>query len=54
MSNNLQNIVPVLDGSNYHRWAELMKVYLQQQGVWLIIDLPEGITEPSLAANGSN
>ena len=54
MSNSLQNFVPVLDGSNYRCWAELMKAYLQQQGVWLIIDLPAGIEEPSLAEDGKN
>ena len=54
MSNQLTQLVPVLDGTNYRRWAELMKAYLQQQGVWIIVELPAGITEPSLAANGSN
>ena len=53
-SNSLTTLVPVLDGTNYRRWAELMKAYLQQQGVWIIVELPAGITEPSLAANGSN
>ncbi|KAL7278878.1 hypothetical protein ACG7TL_006709 [Trametes sanguinea] len=28
MSNALQQLVPVLDGSNYTRWADLMKAYL--------------------------
>ena len=54
MSNNLTQLVPVLDGTNYCHWAELMKAYLQQQGVWIIVELPAGITEPSPAANGSN
>ena len=54
MSNNLTQLVPFLDCTNYHRWAESMKAYLQQQGVWIIVELPAGITEPSPAANGSN
>ncbi|KAL7284806.1 hypothetical protein ACG7TL_002116 [Trametes sanguinea] len=54
MSNALQQLVPVLDGSNYTRWAELMKAYLQQQEVWYIVELPDGITAPTLAEDGSN
>lgn len=54
MSNSLQNLVPILDGSNYRHCAELMKAYLQQQGVWIIVDLPAGIEEPSLAEDGKN
>ncbi|CDO77987.1 hypothetical protein BN946_scf184472.g1, partial [Trametes cinnabarina] len=54
MSNSLQNLVPILDGSNYQRWAELMKAYLQQQEVWFVVDLPAGITAPTLAEDGSN
>ena len=38
-SNSLTTLVPVLDGTNYRRWAELMKAYLQQQGSWIMIDL---------------
>ena len=38
MSNALQTLVPVLDGSNYRRWAELMQAYLQQQEVWIIVN----------------
>ncbi|KAJ3010270.1 hypothetical protein NUW54_g2534 [Trametes sanguinea] len=54
MSNPLQNLVPILDGSNYHRWADLMKAYLQQQQVWFVVELPDGITAPTLAEDGSN
>ena len=54
MSNALQTLVPVLDGSNYRRWAELMQAYLQQQEVWIIVDPPAGITEPTLNQTGSN
>ncbi|KAJ2982830.1 hypothetical protein NUW54_g10701 [Trametes sanguinea] len=54
MSNSLQNLVPILDGSNYHRWADLMKAYLQQQQVWFVVELPDGITAPTLAEDGSN
>lgn len=54
MSNALQTLVPVLDGSNYRRWAELMKAYLQQQEVWIVVEIPTGITAPTLAADGSN
>ncbi|KAL7283853.1 hypothetical protein ACG7TL_003293 [Trametes sanguinea] len=54
MSNSLQQLVPVLDGSNYARWAELMKAYLQQQEVWYIVELPAGITAPTLQEDGSN
>ena len=54
MSNTLTQLIPVLDGTNYCRWAELMKAYLQQQGVWIIVDLPAGITEPSPADDRSN
>ncbi|KAL7279774.1 hypothetical protein ACG7TL_006181 [Trametes sanguinea] len=54
MSNALQQLVPVLDGSNYTRWADLMKAYLQQQEVWYVVELPDGITAPTLAEDGSN
>ena len=54
MSNSLQNLVPVLDGANYRRWADLMKAYLQSQGVWILIELPDGFTEPTQATDGSN
>ena len=54
MSNSLQNLVPVLDGANYRRWADLMKAYLQSQGVWILIELPDGFTEPTQASDGSN
>ncbi|CDO73979.1 hypothetical protein BN946_scf185043.g28 [Trametes cinnabarina] len=54
MSNSLQNLIPILDGSNYQRWAELMKAYLQQQEVWFVVNLPAGITAPTLAEDGSN
>ncbi|KAL7284517.1 hypothetical protein ACG7TL_001808 [Trametes sanguinea] len=54
MSNSLQQLVPVLDGSNYARWAELMKAYLQQQEVWYVVELPAGITAPTLQEDGSN
>ncbi|KAL7277443.1 hypothetical protein ACG7TL_009305 [Trametes sanguinea] len=54
MSNSLQQLVPVLDGLNYTRWAELMKAYLQQQEVWYVVELPAGITAPTLQEDGSN
>ena len=51
MSNNLQTLVPILDGLNYRHWAELMKAYLQQQDIWIIVDLPNGIEEPTLVSD---
>ena len=54
MSNSLQTLVPVLDGSNYRRWAELMKAYLQSMGSWIIIERPTGIEPPTPATDGSN
>ncbi|KAL7281613.1 hypothetical protein ACG7TL_004930 [Trametes sanguinea] len=54
MSNALQQLVPILDGSNYTRWADLMKAYLQQQEVWYVVELPDGITAPTLAEDSSN
>ena len=54
MSNALQTLVPVLDGSNYRCWAELMQAYLQQQEVWIIVDPPAGVAAPTLAQDGSN
>ena len=54
-SNSLTTLVPVLDGTNYRRWAELMKAYLQQQGSWIMVDLlGDSITAPTLAEDGSN
>ena len=54
-SNSLTTLVPVLDGTNYRRWAELMKAYLQQQGSWIMVDLlGDMITAPTLAADSSN
>ena len=47
-SNSLTTLVPVLDGTNYRRWAELMKAYLQQQGSWIMIDLFGGATPPTV------
>ena len=41
MSNSLTQLVPVLDGSNYPQWVDLMKAYLQQQEVWLVVEPPE-------------
>ena len=54
MSNSLTQLVPLLDGSNYPRWAELMQAYLQQQEVWIIVDPPAGVAAPTLAQDGSN
>ena len=54
MSNSLQTLVPVLDGSNYRRWAELMKAYLQSMGSWIIIERPTGLEPPVPATDGSN
>ncbi|KAL7281644.1 hypothetical protein ACG7TL_004961 [Trametes sanguinea] len=54
MSIALQQLVPVLDGLNYTRWADLMKAYLQQQEVWYVVELPAGITAPTLQEDGSN
>ena len=54
MSNSLQTLVPVLDGSNYRRWAELMKAYLQSMGLWIIIECPTGLAPPTPATDGSN
>ena len=46
-SNSLTTLVPILDGTNYRRWAELMKAYLQQQGSWIMVDLlGDTITTP--------
>ena len=54
MSNSLQTLVPILDGSNYRRWAELMKAYLQLMGSWIIIEHPLGLEPPTPATDGSN
>ncbi|KAJ8454419.1 hypothetical protein ONZ51_g13035 [Trametes cubensis] len=54
MSNSLTQLVPVLDGSNYPQWVDLMKAYLQQQEVWLIVEPPEGIVAPTLEEDGRN
>ena len=53
-TNNLMNLVPVLDGTNCRRWAELMKVYLQQQGSWIMIDLFGGVNPPTINTKGTN
>ena len=34
MSNQLTQLVPVLDGSNWLKWSEAMKAYLMAQGHW--------------------
>ena len=54
MSNLLTQLVPVLDGSNYPQWVDLMKAYLQQQEVWLVVEPPEGIVAPTLEEDGRN
>ena len=54
MSNSLTQLVPVLDGSNYPQWVDLMKAYLQQQEVWLVVEPPEGIVAPTLEEDGRN
>ncbi|KAJ2914384.1 hypothetical protein MD484_g6037, partial [Candolleomyces efflorescens] len=36
--NSIFNTVPVFDGSNYLRWKEKMKSYLQVQNLWLIVN----------------
>ena len=53
-SNNLTNLVLVLDGTNYRQWAELMKAYLQQQGTWIMISTIAGIDPLTLNAEGMN
>ena len=54
MSNSLTQLAPVLDGSNYPQWVDLMKAYLQQQEVWLVVEPPEGIAAPTLEEDGKN
>ena len=54
MSNNLQMLVPVFDGSNYCHWVELMKAYLQLLSSWIIIKCPMGLMPPTLAPDGLN
>jgi hypothetical protein len=34
MSNNIFASVPAFDGSNYQRWADRMKAYLQMNNLW--------------------
>jgi hypothetical protein len=36
MSSSLEKLVPLLDGSNYLIWADVMKSYLMSQGYWCI------------------
>ena len=38
MSQALQNLVPVLDGTNYMVWARAMQAYLMSQQLWLVTD----------------
>ena len=53
-SNNVTNLVPILNGTNYHQWAELRKAYLQQQGAWIMISAIAGIPPTTLNAEGTN
>ena len=53
-TNSLMNLVPVLDGTNYHCWVELMKAYLQQQGSWIMINLFGDTPAPMLSEEGTN
>ena len=34
MSNALTTLVPVLDGTNYHKWFKAMQVYLMSMDLW--------------------
>jgi hypothetical protein len=37
MSNSLERLVPVLDGTNYHDWQVLMQSFLQMQDLWEVV-----------------
>src|SRR5580765_3395595 len=37
MSSSLEHLVAMLDGTNYRRWAQDMKAYLQKEELWEII-----------------
>jgi len=46
MSSNLTSFVPVLDGTNYQKWATAMQAYLMSLGQWKTTK--EGATVPNL------
>jgi len=37
MSSQLDRLVPVLDGTNYHQWSVLMQSFLQMQELWEVV-----------------
>lgn len=51
MSNSLQSLVPVLNGTNYQSWAPIMKSFLMSQGQWPTVDSDE---QPTLTEDRSN
>jgi hypothetical protein len=52
--NQIFNLVPVFDGSNYRKWADKMKVYLQMYNLWGITSGTEKQpTEPEAYRTGS-
>ena len=44
MSSSLEKLIPILDGSNYLTWADMMKSYLWSQENWWIVT--GGYAEP--------
>lgn len=47
-SNNIERFVPVFDGANFLEWKAQMTAYLQERGLWRIVN--GAITLPVLAA----
>ena len=46
MTSQLNNFIPVLDGTNYQQWAATMQSYLMSQGQWKCVKT--GATAPAL------
>ena len=47
-SSQVLNTVPVFDGSNYRKWADRMKAYLQMFNLWGIVNGDEKEPEEPL------
>ena len=54
MSQNVSNLIPVLDGSNYGIWSKAMKAYLMSVGLWghvsNTVPMPDAADFPDAAA----
>ncbi|TFK19208.1 hypothetical protein FA15DRAFT_727066 [Coprinopsis marcescibilis] len=54
MSSSALGLVPVLTGNNWIQWSDMMKAYLQSQGLWLYIEgaikIPEDAPSTANAA----